>query len=221
MLTTAVKRPSTLRSGHPVSSDFPGADNGGVADSNRISDPRVMRALAHPARIEIVEYLNTTGEVVTATECARMVGLSPSATSYHLRELAKYGLVEQAPSRGDGRERLWRGTSAHVHVAALDGEPETKAAERALVDLYLDRDARRLEEWLDRQHEEPVEWQEVSVIMGNTLLMTVDELRVLTARVRDLVEPYQLRNRRADAPADAREVRADFVAFPVVDKSHN
>ncbi|WP_232075867.1 ArsR/SmtB family transcription factor [Phytohabitans suffuscus] len=37
-----------------------------------------------------------------------MAGLSPSATSYHLRALARYGLVEQAPSRGDGRERVWR-----------------------------------------------------------------------------------------------------------------
>ena len=68
------------------------------------------RALAHPARIAIVEHLNNTGAVVTATEAAALVDLSPSAISYHLRELAKYGLVEQAPSRGDGRERVWRST---------------------------------------------------------------------------------------------------------------
>jgi len=214
MLTTAVKRPSTLRAGHRTSSHFPSADNGGVADSNRISDPRVMRALAHPARIEIVEYLNSTGEVVTATECARMVGLSPSATSYHLRELAKYGLVEQAPSRGDARERVWRSTGSHVHIAGLDQEPETVAAERSLVNLYLDRDARRLEEWLDRQEQEPVEWQEASAIMGNTLLMTAEELKSLAEKVRDLVEPYQLRTRRADPPAGARQVRVNYLAFP-------
>lgn len=214
MLTTAVKRPSTLRPGHPLSTDFPPAHNGRVADSNRISDPRVMRALAHPARIEIVEYLNSTGEVVTATECARLVDLSPSATSYHLRELAKYGLVEQAPSRGDGRERVWRSTSAHVQIVGSDQEPETVAAERALVDLYLDRDARRLGDWLDRQEQEPVEWQEASVIMGNTLLMTAEELRALDEKVRELVEPYHLRTRRASPPEGAREVRVNFLAFP-------
>jgi DNA-binding transcriptional ArsR family regulator len=194
---------------------------GDVAESNgmRISDPQVMRALAHPARIEIVEYLNSTGEVVTATECARMVGLSPSATSYHLRELAKYGLVEQAPSRGDGRERVWRSTSAHVRIEGGDNEPETAAAERALVDLYLDRDARGLEEWLDRHDEEPAEWQEASAITGNTLLLTADELRALNEKVRELVEPYQLRTRRADPPAGAREVRATYIAFPVAERT--
>src|SRR4051794_8221064 len=88
-------------------------DGGGQV---RVSDPQVMRALAHPARIEIVEHLSDTGQPVTATECAALVGLSPSATSYHLRELAKYGLVEQAPSRGDGRERLWRGTGTSVQI---------------------------------------------------------------------------------------------------------
>jgi DNA-binding transcriptional ArsR family regulator len=214
MLTTAVERPSTLRRGHPPSTHFPSADNGGVAESNRISDPRVMRALAHPARIEIVDYLNSTGEAVTATECAAMVDLSPSATSYHLRELAKFGLVEQAPSRGDGRERVWRSTSAHVQIASVDEEPETLAAQRALVNLYLDRDARRLEEWLDRGRDEPVEWQEASAIMGNTLLMTAEELRALTEKVRDLVEPYQMRTRRASPPEGAREVRVNYLAFP-------
>jgi DNA-binding transcriptional ArsR family regulator len=218
MLTTAVKRPITLRRRHRWSTHFPSADNGSVAD-NRISDPRVMRALAHPARIEIVEYLNSTGEVVTATECARMVGLSPSATSYHLRELAKYGLVEQAPSRGDGRERVWRGTSAHVSIAGEDREPETRAAERALVSLYLDRDARRLEEWLDRHDEEPVAWQQAGGIMGSTLLMTVDELTALSEKVRELVEPYQLRTRRASPPDGAREVRISYTAYPVPEKT--
>jgi DNA-binding transcriptional ArsR family regulator len=209
MLTTAVKRDPTLRPGHPPSSYFQT-----VADSNRISDPRVMRALAHPARIEIVEYLNSTGEVVTATECAQMVGLSPSATSYHLRELAKFGLVEQAPSRGDGRERVWQSTSAHLQIEGGDQEPETRAAERALVDLYLDRDARRLTEWLDRQEQEPAEWREASTLMGNKLLMTADELREVGEKVRALLEPYQMRTRRAAPPAGAREVRVDYIAFP-------
>ena len=162
-----------------------------------------------------MEYLNATGEVVTATECARMVGLSPSATSYHLRELAKYGLVEQAPSRGDGRERVWRSTTGHLYFARADGEPETHAAERALIDLYINRDIRRLHEWLDRRDQDSSEWREAGAIMGSALLLTVDELERLVKQVRELMEPYQMRTRRADPPSGAREVRASYIAFPL------
>lgn len=128
----------------------------------RITDARTMRALAHPARIEIIEHLTMTGAAVTATGCAELVGLSPSATSYHLRELAKYGLVEQAPSRGDGRERLWRSTRQSLLVGSDVDHPDSLAAEQALVDVYQDRDRSRLREWMQRQPGEPREWREAS-----------------------------------------------------------
>ena len=72
-----------------------------------VSDPQIMRALAHPARLSIMDHF-LSGRTGTATELAELCGLSPSATSYHLRALARYGLVEEAPSRGDGRERVWQ-----------------------------------------------------------------------------------------------------------------
>jgi DNA-binding transcriptional ArsR family regulator len=75
----------------------------------KIRDPAVMRALAHPARLTLMQHLGSVGPV-TATESAEIVGLSPSATSYHLRALAKVGLIEEAPGRGDGRERRWQST---------------------------------------------------------------------------------------------------------------
>lgn len=99
-----------------------------------ISDPQVMRALAHPARMAIMEHLGTLEGGATATECAEIAGLSPSATSYHLRELAKFGLVQQAPGRGDARERLWQAVNPSYHVeVGPDADPEARAAEAALV----------------------------------------------------------------------------------------
>jgi DNA-binding transcriptional ArsR family regulator len=190
-------------------------DGPGRTGGLRISDPQVMRALAHPARIEIVEYLNSSGASVTATEMAEMVGLSPSASSYHLRELAKYGLVEHAPSRGDGRERVWRSTSSGVQIHGDAEEPEAQAAERALVDLYLNRDMARVAQWLDRQAEEPPEWRDAGAMMGQILLLTAEELTALNEQVRALMEPYRMRLRGAgDVPAGARQVRANYLAFP-------
>ena len=190
-------------------SEGPGRQ-GGV----RISDPQVMRALAHPARIEIVEYLNSTGAVVTATECAGMVGLSPSATSYHLRELAKYGLVEQAPSRGDGRERVWRSTSSSMRIESDATGPEARAAEQALLDLYLTRDYNRIRDWSVRQADLPKPWRDASAVMSQQLLLTAGELAELNEQVRALTERFRLRERQADAPPEARKVYVTYTAFP-------
>ena len=186
------------------------------SDGMRIADPRVMRALAHPARIEIVEYLNDTGAAVSATEVAGMVGLSPSATSYHLRELDKYGLVEQAPSRGDGRERLWRGKTHSLRIDPDLDEPGAQAASEALVDLYLHRDQARAAAWLARSAEEPQEWREAAAMMGQRLIVTVDEMREINEKVRALVEPYAIRKRQADPPAGARRVTVSYSAIPDV-----
>ncbi|GAA1587218.1 ArsR/SmtB family transcription factor [Actinoplanes couchii] len=184
------------------------------AAGGRISDARTMRALAHPARIEIIDHLAVTGDSVTATECAALVGLSPSATSYHLRELAKYGLVEHAPGRGDGRERRWQAVSSTLDFAGDTSVPESMAAEHALVDLYLNRDRVRIQEWLGRQDEEPPEWRESSALMGSQILVTAEELAEINNRVRALMDPYRVRARRDGAPADARHVVIQYVSFP-------
>ncbi|WP_441338451.1 ArsR/SmtB family transcription factor, partial [Micromonospora sp. NBS 11-29] len=113
-------------------------DHGGMTEARSewhrvtISDPQVMRALAHPARMAIIEHLSALGGGATATECAEIAGLSPSATSYHLRELAKFGLVRQAAGRGDARERVWQAVNPSYSVeAGPDADPETHAAEAA------------------------------------------------------------------------------------------
>src|SRR5438876_11149922 len=72
-----------------------------------LSDPRAIRALAHPARLAIIEAL-LPGDELTATERASLTGLSPSATSYHLKALQKWGIVEAGHARADRRDRPWR-----------------------------------------------------------------------------------------------------------------
>ena len=179
-----------------------------------ISDPQVMRALAHPARLEIMDHLSSTGAVVTATQCAGLVGLSPSATSYHLRELAKFGLVEQAPSRGDGRERVWRSTTAGFSVGGSE-EPEAQAAEKALIDAYLSRDYAKLRDWFAKQHDASKEWREASALMGQRLILSADELRAVNEKVREVLAPYRVRDREGEIPAGARQVAVHYATFPV------
>jgi DNA-binding transcriptional ArsR family regulator len=179
-----------------------------------IRDVRVMRALAHPARIAILDHLSGDTEA-TATECAEVCGLSPSATSYHLRALAKMGLVQEAPSRGDARERVWRRASAKIFVnPETPGAKEALAATLDLVQTLISRDLQRARQWMERADEtEPKEWSDAAGINRLTLVMTAAELADLQRSVTALMEPY-IRSTREDPPEGARQVTALFQAVP-------
>ncbi|MGC4877509.1 ArsR/SmtB family transcription factor [Micromonospora sp. DT43] len=180
-----------------------------------VSDPQVMRALAHPARIAIMEYLNSREGGGTATECAEIVGLSPSATSYHLRALAKFGLVEQAPSRGDARERVWRTTSSSLMVDAGHGAGrDARAAEQAVVEAHAVLAMERTRDWSRRAGDEPAEWYDAVMFNEAMLVLTAEELVGLNEAVTALLRPYQAR-RRADPPAGARAVAVQYRAVPL------
>ncbi|GHJ18031.1 ArsR/SmtB family transcription factor [Micromonospora sp. AKA38] len=180
-----------------------------------ISDPQVMRALAHPARMAIMEHLSAGEGGATATECAEIAGLSPSATSYHLRELAKFGLVQQAPGRGDARERVWQAVNPSYSVeAAPDADPDTRAAEAALVEAHLVRDAQRVRDWMRRAPDEPREWYEATWLSDSVLLLTAEELVELNEAVRALTSRYRQRN-RTDPPVGARKVAVQYRAMPI------
>jgi DNA-binding transcriptional ArsR family regulator len=178
-----------------------------------VRDPRVMRALAHPARFAIMDHLMAaTG--VTATECAEVTGLSPSATSYHLRALARAGLVEEAPSRGDARERVWRSKVRGVEVEAEGNDPESYAAGRDLIEVLLGRQDLQVRSWIERSPTQTREWRDASTISEARLLMTANELADFVKQVRDLLEPYLASRRQATQPPGARRVSVAFRAYP-------
>jgi DNA-binding transcriptional ArsR family regulator len=176
-----------------------------------------MRALAHPARLELLEYLSLTEDGATATECAAVVGLSPSATSYHLRALAKSGLIEDAPGRGDGRERVWRSSHRQFSVGSdQDAGPDELAAELAMVEAFLARQNEKVRRFFARQQSEPRDWYDVATITDQTLAATADELRELLAQVDALIAPLRRRD-RPEPPPGARSVSFQIRALPMED----
>jgi DNA-binding transcriptional ArsR family regulator len=185
----------------------------GVEQVAPVLDAAVMRAMAHPARLALLEHLRNGGPA-TATECAGVVGLSPSATSYHLRALARAGLVEAAPGRGDGRERLWRITGGRYEVSGVaDLAPEGREALRALLESLLAWDDVRVRRYLSRLDAEPPEWQDAAFFMDSTLQVTADELTALTQAVEALIAPYR-KERRADPSPGTRPVSLTVRALP-------
>src|SRR5215470_19444515 len=104
----------------------------------RITEPAVLEALAHPVRLDLINYLMSGGPA-TASTCARAVGDTPSNCSYHLRTLARFGLVGEVPSV-DGRERPWRALVTGLITNPDDpSEPLSPQAARAFA-VALRRD---------------------------------------------------------------------------------
>src|SRR5690348_310959 len=100
-----------------------GADNAPVV----LSDAAAIKALTHPARLAVLDAL-FAGRELTATECAEIAGVSPSAMSYHLRALAKAGIVVPAEPSADGRRRPWRAAGTSLKLKLDDSDAATRAA---------------------------------------------------------------------------------------------
>jgi DNA-binding transcriptional ArsR family regulator len=181
-----------------------------VSDEPRlqVSDPQVMRALAHPARLAIMDYF-FAGNTGTATDLAEVVRLSPSATSYHLRALARSGLVEEAPGRGDARERVWQTRVRGLMVeAGPDADEDAYEAEREFTDAILVREDAQARRWVQRSADEPAEWYRAARFTESVLLLTADELTGLADAMAELYLRYA-RRRRPDPPPGARMVSVD------------
>src|SRR5690348_5146824 len=174
-----------------------------------------MRALAHPARIPILDQL-FAGHSATATELAEVCGLSPSATSYHLRALAKAGLIEEAPNRGDGRERVWRSSFQGFNVSSgPSASAAEQAAEHELTSAYVDVEHARIHDYLARRREESQEWYDAAGFISMRLMITAQELDEVNRKVEALFEAYRLQRRASgEGPADARKVYMIYRAFP-------
>jgi DNA-binding transcriptional ArsR family regulator len=168
------------------------APAGSAENPLEITDPRAMRALAHPARLAILQHLIIEGPA-TATECAEVAGLSPSACSYHLRALAAHGFAEEdLASAADGRHRPWR---ARVVALSFGGDPGQASALRAASRMLQESVQARIEEvreqFRDREAEYPPQWQAASGMTQDVVHVTAAELAALRDELRDVVGRYR------------------------------
>jgi DNA-binding transcriptional ArsR family regulator len=179
-----------------------------------LTDAAALRGLAHPIRLRLVGLLRREGPL-TASAAARALGESSGSTSYHLRQLERFGLVEEAGT-GRGRERPWRATALYTSWAPAPESPELAEASLVLDRLIVGRYAERLGEWIERRGDEPREWVEASSLGDSLLYLDVEELAALRDGLRALAEPYLERNTAPELrPPEARPVALVQIAFPV------
>jgi DNA-binding transcriptional ArsR family regulator len=181
----------------------------------RIADAPTLRALAHPIRLAILEALGR-GVPLTATEAAEIVGESPSACSFHLRMLAKYGLVEDAGG-ATGRRRPWRRTDpAGFTFPDADGDPQTALAAGALSDLVWGRLLDRARAVLASRARLPAQWQAMTSAAEAVAYITPQEAEQFNAELWALLGRYT--DRLADPslrPPGSLPVELLLISYPL------
>lgn len=180
--------------------------------TERILDAHSLRGLAHPLRMKMLGHLRSEGPA-TATQLGEIFGESSGTTSWHLRQLAEHGFIEEAPGLGNRRERWWMASqqSTHLEHASLElgDDPEAKAA----LDVFLDAVvAEQMHSAATFQRERLTwspEWVHASNLSDWDLRLTADEALALGERLEQLIESY----RRPARPGDER-VTVQIQLFP-------
>ncbi|XIE78477.1 helix-turn-helix domain-containing protein [Streptomyces sp. SBR177] len=180
--------------------------------SIQLTDPRALRAYAHPTRMTLVGLLRREGPF-TATRAAELTGESVASCSYHLRILAKYGLVEEAPG-GKGREKPWRATARYTEWPDHSEDPAVAQAADALNMAMAEQYFERIVRAVERRHTLPTEWQRAEEFSDALVHLTPGELEELGERMAELLRPYE--EREADPalrPEGAQPVALLRLAF--------
>lgn len=180
--------------------------------SIRLTDPRALRAYAHPTRMQLVGLLRSSGPF-TATRAAELTGESVASCSYHLRILAKYGLVEEAPG-GRGREKPWRATARFTDWPEYSEDTAVAEAADALSVAVAERYFERVVRAMERRHLLPRAWQEAEQFGDSLIYLTAEELADLGERMSELLRPYEEREAdRSLRPEGARAVSVLRIAY--------
>ncbi|MFD4421711.1 ArsR/SmtB family transcription factor [Agromyces sp. NPDC058484] len=205
----ATMNPDDLEA-QPSSSRHPGIDH--------VLPSASLKSLAHPLRVRIYDELSAYGPL-TATGLADRLGESSGATSYHLRQLERAGLVREDTTRGKGRERWWERPPGSVAIPDARSLPPG-SAERLAVRLVED-------EWL-RSREQNFhefiaegdqvfgpEWLDIATSDTINLRLTPEQLSALVADLDIVFKKYIDAHKRTPSPA-SRPVQIHLNAFPLV-----
>jgi DNA-binding transcriptional ArsR family regulator len=180
-------------------------------------DASTIKALAHPMRVQILRILRLRKKA-SVTSLAGELGETTGATSYHLRQLARHGFVEEfddpepGEKRSGRRQRWWRMAVDQLHTTGFGfmDDDDTREAYTFLLRENLAERSRQLAHWFATAREWPEEWQRASSDQYGALDLDpaqaralADELAAVVARYRDL-----------EAGPDARSVDVQYAVYP-------
>jgi predicted ArsR family transcriptional regulator len=173
----------------------------------------VMRALAHPTRIALIGALQLHPDL-TATAASEVIGVTPTNCAFHLRALARFGLVEEVGS-GPGRRRPWRLVETALAFSDVQPDDDSSLAARALSDVVVEEWLRRIRRVQAERHLEPVAWQDVLGGSQGVVFGTLEEVQQVLTDIRAILGRHDDRLRDpARRPAGARAIELLLFAQP-------
>jgi DNA-binding transcriptional ArsR family regulator len=179
-----------------------------------------LKAMAHPMRVQILRILQLRKRA-SVTSLAEELGETTGATSYHLRQLARHGFVEECDApvedavRPGRRQRWWQMSVDEIHMTGFDfleNEDTREAAGFVLREYQADR-SRRLANWFATVTQWPQEWQRASSDMDGHLQLNARQARSLADEMSALVAKYE----RMKPGKGARPVDVQYAVFPADD----
>jgi DNA-binding transcriptional ArsR family regulator len=207
-----------VSSDQPPVSDGPPVTAPEAAELNprKLTDPRAMRALAHPVRMALLEALAHAG-TLTATQASDLLGESPANCAFHLRTLAKYGYVEEAGG-GRGRERPWRRVHETLDITTNQADLSSAMAARELTRFWVGMMLERARTALSQEELWPAGFRHRGLGMDQYLTyLTAEEAHQLSEDAYRLFLPFFERVDRPERrPAGAIPVEVLLLGYPLL-----
>jgi DNA-binding transcriptional ArsR family regulator len=185
-----------------------------MASRRVLTDIGALKALAHPLRQRMLTRLQQRGPA-TAADLAVAFGVDRGATSYHLRQLERFGFIEEDTVRSAGRRRFWRSVPQDLRLPKPGGDAEVDLIVGELDRQWRDR-ARRSQALFEARRQEYGAFADAAMSSHGTALLTAEELVRFGEEYIEFIQRWQ---RDPDtAPAGARPVTVLFHAFPTPDE---
>lgn len=153
-----------------------------------LDDATVIRAMAHPVRLDLMALIGRQGRLTTA-DAARELGISHGLASHHLHQLAKYGFVEQTEGK-DNRERPWRLVFTSQRMPGTPTDPEVADAADVLERICAEQAVAQFADWQRRRRDWPGAWNEQTGLGQTNVYLTFEELAEVSGAINDLLLRY-------------------------------
>jgi predicted ArsR family transcriptional regulator len=180
-----------------------------VYDPPPMSDPRTLRAIAHPTRGRILDELGAMGPM-RAADVGEALGIPANQASFHLRQLAKYGVIVPAPEAArDKRDRAYKlrdERGFRLDVEDISRQPGGKAA----VTVFQHNKAAWAHRLVDQVFSFKQQKNSFSGIVDQPMKMTKDEAAEFMGEVDDVLAKW------ADKTRGRTKDRRTYIFYAMV-----